>query len=71
MLAVYSEQLKSTDGFIGNVNRSKKEHRFSMSEQMIGKPLHAYIAVVSFNRKKASGTTYLGLIPPYQIEGPT
>jgi hypothetical protein len=71
MLAVYSEELQSTEGFIGNVNRSKGEHRFSVSEEMIGKPLHAYIAVTSFNRKKASSTTYLGLLPPYQIAGQT
>ena len=71
MMAVYSEQFKSAEGFIGNVNRSKKEHRFSVSEEMIGQPLHAYLAVTSFNRKKASNTIYLGVIPPYQIAGQT
>ena len=50
------------DGFTGDVSRTKEKHDFLLLEEMVGKPLHAYIAVVSFNRKKSSQTIYLGLI---------
>jgi len=64
MVAFYNEELKLTDGFIGNVNRTEKKYLFALEPVLIGKPLHVYIAVTSYNRKKASDTTYLGLIQP-------
>lgn len=64
MVAFYNEELKLTDGFVGNVNRTEKEYRFALEPDLIGKPLHVYIAVTSYNRKKASDTTYLGLLLP-------
>ncbi|MEJ7556656.1 MAG: DUF6266 family protein [Pedobacter sp.] len=64
MAVFYNEELKVTDGFIGNVNRTDRAYQFALDPQLIGKPLHAYIATTSFNRKKASDTIYLGLLPP-------
>ena len=64
MVAFYNEELKLTDGFVGNVNRTEKAYRFALEPDLIGKPLHVYIAVTSYNRKKASDTTYLGLLLP-------
>ena len=64
ILALYSEEMQSTDGFLFNVSRADKKHDFLLQEEMTGKALHAYIAVVSFNRKKASDTIYLGQIKP-------
>lgn len=65
MLALYSETEEMTDGLVGNVNRADKKHVFSLNETLIGQPLHAYLAVISYDRKKASNTTYLGLIQPF------
>jgi hypothetical protein len=62
MLVFYNEELEITDGFIGNVGRLEKEHCFVLNPTLIGKPLHAYVGVTSYNRKKASNTTYLGVI---------
>jgi hypothetical protein len=62
MVVFYNEELEMTDGFVGMVNRLDKEYVFALEPVLIGKPLHAYIAVTSYNRKKASNTTYLGLI---------
>jgi hypothetical protein len=62
MLALYSEELKMTDGFTGNAYRVKAAYDFELQTEMVGQVLHAYIAVVSYNRKKASKTTYLGQI---------
>ena len=62
MLALYSEELHETDGFIGNVNRSANGFTFPLQPEMIGKDLHIYVAVVSPNRKKSSNTSYLGKI---------
>jgi hypothetical protein len=64
MVVFYNEELKMTDGFIGNVNRTDKAYQFALDPQFIGKPLHAYIAITSFNRRKASDTIYLGLLLP-------
>jgi hypothetical protein len=62
MLALYCEELHMVDGFTGNVSRTNEKHDFLLQEEMVGKPLHVYVAVVSFNRKKSSQTIYLGLI---------
>jgi len=64
MVALYSDELKQTDGFTCNVTRIQKEVSFLLQPEMRGKLLHMYIAVVSNNRKKASETIYLGEIIP-------
>jgi hypothetical protein len=64
MLVLYNEEFKMTEGFNANVNRAKKGHNFLLSKEMAGQTLHAYIAVVANNRKKASNTIYLGQIKP-------
>lgn len=64
MVALYSDELKQTDGFTCNVNRIQNEVSFTLQPEMLGKLLHMYIAVVSNNRKKASETIYLGEITP-------
>jgi len=66
IVVFYSEKFEMTDGLIGNVNRADKKHMFRLDETLIGQPLHAYIAVISYNRKKASNTTYVGLIQPFE-----
>lgn len=68
ILALYSETEEMTDGVVGNVNRADKTHVFCISETLIGQPLHAYLALTSYDRKKASNTTYLGLIQPFGHE---
>lgn len=65
IVVFYSEKFEMTDGLVGNVNRADKEHVFSLNETLIGQPLHAYMAVISYDRKKTSNTTYVGLIQPY------
>jgi hypothetical protein len=64
MLVLYSAPLKMTEGFNATVNRIQKTYDFLLSEEMAGQVLHAYIAVVANNRKKASNTIYLGQIKP-------
>jgi hypothetical protein len=64
ILALYSEELKLTDGFLFNVSRADKKYSFQLQEEMEGQLLHCYVAVVSFDRKKASNTIYLGQIKP-------
>jgi hypothetical protein len=64
----YSEKFEMTDGLIGNVSRADKKHVFSLNETLIGQPLHAYMAVISYDRKKASNTTYIGLIQPFRSD---
>ena len=62
MLALYSEELEMTDGFTGDVSRAVEKHNFILQAEMVGKALHTYVAVVSYDRKKASETMYLGLL---------
>jgi hypothetical protein len=64
MLVLYSEELKITEGFNSSVKRVQKKYDFPLSKEMAGQVLHAYIAVVANNRKKASNTIYLGQIQP-------
>jgi hypothetical protein len=51
-----------TDGFTGNVSRATEKHNFLLQAEMVGKALHTYVAVVSYDGKKASETMYLGLL---------
>lgn len=64
MVALYSPKFKSIDGFIGTVNRSAEQYSYTIGQELIDTPLHAYIGVASLNRKQISNSQYLGELMP-------
>jgi hypothetical protein len=64
ILALYSEEKKLTDGFIGAASRVAERHSFKIRPELIGLPLHVYMSVTSLDRKQIADSIYIGKIDP-------
>lgn len=60
ILAVYSPELKMTDGFIGGVKRNALHCSFDLNSRFVKQELEVYLSMISASRKSISESIYLG-----------
>jgi len=60
MIVLYDSHLHKATGFTGGVNRNANTCSFELKDSFIGKALHVYASMISWDRKRIANNVYLG-----------